>query len=302
MQSISTKIRWIVGVLALNMITIIFVDIRLNIDQKNDAKVINTAGKQRMLSQRTVLELHRLLLGEAEAYEKLEQSRSQFDQNFKELKLLAPDYRSSSHHDVEDTLLQVSNHWNRMSEMIDRYLQGDHNLYDLKKIYDDGDQTLILMDKAVSQYEEYMMEKHLIAYRIQIALAIISVLIILYMARIALSIQHNFNSFLEHSKTISGQQVVAVDSKNELDIACAHIEYFLHNVEEALQSATEAVEKSEEATASLLLGSAPEAEALLEQNEDVMIQIGEELHQTAERLKKLKSNLQKATSLSNLQI
>ena len=62
MQSITIKVRWIVAILSLNLIAIIMVNIWLNMDQKNDAKVINIAGKQRMLTQRTVLELHRLLV------------------------------------------------------------------------------------------------------------------------------------------------------------------------------------------------------------------------------------------------
>ena len=84
MQSITTKVRWIVAILSLNLITIIMVDIWLNMDQKYDAKVINIAGKQRMLSQRTVLELHRLLVDEEGAFEKLQLAREEFDRNFKQ--------------------------------------------------------------------------------------------------------------------------------------------------------------------------------------------------------------------------
>lgn len=298
MQSISTKVRWIVAILSLNLITIILVDIWLNVDQKYDAKVINIAGKQRMLSQRTVLELHRLLVDEDEAYEKLQSAREEFDRNFHKLNTEASEYRGSSNEQIGKTMMEVHAVWNQMGGLIDRYLQGDHNLVDLKTIYEDGDRTLLLMDKAVTQYEEYMIEKRMMAYRIQIFLAIISFGVILYMARTTLQIQHNFDKFLDHTKAISGEEEIAGKSDNELDIACAHIEYFLHNVEETLQSATEAVEKSEAAAANLV-GSAPETEALLEQNEDVMIQVSEELHQTSQRLKKLKANLEKAHSLRN---
>lgn len=298
MQSITTKVRWIVAILSLNLITIIMVDIWLNMDQKFDAKVINIAGKQRMLSQRTVLELHRLLVDEEGAFEKLQMAREEFDRNFKQLSTATSEYRGFSNEEIEKTMMEVHAHWNRMAGLIDRYLQGDHNLYDLKTIYDNGDKTLVLMNQAVSQYEAYMMEKRLLAYRIQIFLALISLGVILYMARTTLQIQRNFNHFLEHSRTLSGEKNIEDKSGNELDIACSHIEHFLQNVEEALQSAAEAVEKSETAAANLV-GSTPETEALLEQSEDVMIQVGEELHQTAQRLKKLKSNLQKANTLRN---
>lgn len=298
MQSITTKVRWIVIILSLNLITIIMVDIWLNMDQKNDAKVINIAGKQRMLSQRTVLELHRLLVDEDAAYEKLKQARSEFEQNFKTLSTTASDYRGFSNARIEKTMLEVHANWNRMGGLIDRYLTGDHNLDDLKRIYDDGDRTLVLMDKAVTQYEEYMMEKRLIAYRIQVVLALISFGIILYMGRMTLQIQRNFSTFLERSKTLSGKEGVVIKSNNELEIACSHIDHFLKNVEEALQSATDAVEKSEAATSGLY-GATPEAKNLLEQSEDVIIQVGEELHQTASRLKKLKSNLEKTNAMKN---
>ncbi|HEX5624299.1 MAG TPA: type IV pili methyl-accepting chemotaxis transducer N-terminal domain-containing protein [Sulfuricurvum sp.] len=298
MQSITTKVRWIVAILSLNLITIIMVDIWLNMDQKFDAKVINIAGKQRMLSQRTVLELHRLLVDEEGAFEKLQLAREEFDHNFKRLSTVTSEYRGFSNEEIEKTMMEVHGHWNRMGGLIDRYLQGDQNLDDLKIIYDNGDRTLLLMDKAVSQYEAYMMEKRLLAYRIQIFLALISFGVILYMARTTLKIQRNFDQFLEHSKAISGEEMIRGKSSNELDIACAHIEYFLQNVEETLQSATDAVEKSEAATANLMV-TTPETEALLEQSEDVMIQVSEELHQTAQRLKKLKSNLQAAHNLRN---
>lgn len=298
MHSISTKIRWIVTVLALNMFTIIMVDIWLNMDQKFDAKVINIAGKQRMLSQRTVLELHRLLVDEDGAYEKLQAAREEFDHNFRLLGTATSEYRGFSNVEIEKTLHDVYLHWERMGKLIDRYLVGDHNLYDLKTIYDDGDKTLLLMDKAVSQYEAYMMEKRLLAYRIQIVLALISVGVILYMASIALEIQHNFDRFLTHSKTISGTASIDTKSGNELDIACAHLDYFLSNVEEALQNAADAIERSETITAGLA-ATMPETEALLEQNEDVMIEVSEGLHHAAQRLKKLKNNLEKAHSLRN---
>lgn len=295
MQSISTKVRWIVAILSINLITIILVDIWLNTSQKLDAKVINTAGKQRMLSQRTVLELHRLLVDEEGAYERLQIARAEFDTNFKQLNMAASDYRGFSNDEIDKTMMEVHAHWNRMGGLIDRYLQGDHNLFDLKTIYDNGDQTLLLMNKAVSQYEEAMMGKRLLAHRIQIFLAFISFGIILYMARTTLEIQRNFDKFLNHSQTISGVKNLECHG-NELDVACSHIEYFLRNVEEALQSATEAVEKSEAATA-VMVASTPEAEAILEQNEDVMIQVSEELHHTSMRLKKLKNNLEKANSI-----
>jgi nitrate/nitrite-specific signal transduction histidine kinase len=157
MQSISTKIRWIVAILSLNLIIIISVDIWLNISQKMDAKVINTAGKQRITG--TVLELHRLLVDEDGAYERLMEARGEFDANFELLNAATSEYQGFQNDAIDETMMEVHTHWNRMGGLIDRYLQGDHNLYDLKTIYEDGDKTLKLMDKAVNQYEAFMMEK-----------------------------------------------------------------------------------------------------------------------------------------------
>jgi len=293
MHSISTKIKWIVLVLSLNLITIIAVNIWLNYDQKNDAKLINIAGKERMLSQKTVLELHRLLVNEEGAYERLQHAREEFNQIFALLHMQDSGFRQFSNISIEETMQKVKRHWEEMQHLIDRYLVGDNNLEDLTIIYNHGTKTLALMDSAVNQYEEYMMQKRLMAHRIQIALAILSFFIILYMARTVLKIQENFDRFLEHSRTISGAQNVATSSGNELQIACSHIDHFLKNVEETLQSATEAVEKSE-AYASSLIATSPEAEALMEQSEDMMIQLTEELHQTANRLNKLKRNLEES--------
>jgi nitrate/nitrite-specific signal transduction histidine kinase len=298
MHSISTKIKWIVLVLSLNLVTIIAVNIWLNFDQKNDAKLINIAGKERMLSQKTVLELHRLLVNEEGAYERLQQTREEFSENFKLLQLKNSSFKQFSNFEIEKTMQQVIEHWEAMQILIDRYLVGDNNLDDLKIIYTNGTQTLALMDHAVKQYEAYMMEKRLMAYRIQIFLAIISFGIILYMAKIALDIQENFNKFLEHSRMISGSQGDINCKGNELEIACAHIDHFLKNVEETLQSATDAVKKSE-MYATSLINTSPEVEELMEQSEDMMIQLSEELHQTANRLNKLKHNLQESQKLKN---
>lgn len=277
MQSITIKVRWIVAILSLNLIAIIMVNIWLNMDQKNDAKVINIAGKQRMLTQRTVLELHRLLVDEKGGYGKLHMARKEFDENFQKLNAATSDYRRFSNDKIEKTMMDVHAHWNRMSGLIDSYLASDHNLDDLKTIYDNGDSTLLLMDNAVTQYEAYMMEKRLMAYQIQVVLALISFVIILYMGRTTLQIQRNLETFIERSKSLTGEKEIPIKSNNELDIACSHIDYFLKNVEEALQSATDAIEKSEVATAGLYAAT-PEAKNLLEQSEDVMIQVGEELH------------------------
>jgi nitrate/nitrite-specific signal transduction histidine kinase len=155
------------------------VNIWLNMDQKNDAKVINIAGKQRMLTQRTVLELHRLFVDEKGAYGKLQLAREEFDENFLKLNAATSDYRRFSNDKIEKTMMEVHTHWNRLSELIDHYLAGDHNLDDLKTIYDNGDSTLLLMDNAVTQYEAYMMEKRNMAYQIQVVLSLISFVIIL---------------------------------------------------------------------------------------------------------------------------
>lgn len=296
MNSISNKVRWIVGILSLNLVLIIAVNIWLNNDQELDAKIINVAGKQRMLSQRTVLELHRLLVNEEGSFERLQEARDEFDRNYAYLKEVTAKHQGFSNEQIRQTMHAVGENWNVMRTLIDRYLLGENNLYDLKVIYDRGTQTLGLMDSAVTQYESHIMEKRILASRIQIALAILSFAVILYMARLVLGIQKNFNQFIAHSQQISGQSTLGKVSGNELDIACAHIEYFLQNVEETLQSATEAIEKSELFTVQAL-GASPESDALLEQSEDMMLQLSEELHQSANHLKKLKKNLQNAQSL-----
>ena len=296
MYSISTKIKWIVFVLSLNLITIIFVNIWLNYDQKNDAKLMNIAGKERMLSQKTVLELYRFFLKEQGSYERFIETKKEFTDNFYLLMVKNSGFQRFSNVYIQKTMEQVKENWEHMEVLIKNYLVNKNNLDDLETIYLHGTQTLSLMDKAVKQYENYMMEKRLMTYRVQIVLAIVSFLIILYMAKIVLNIQRNFETFLEHSRNISGAKNLEDTQGNELDIACAHIDYFLNNVEDALQSATEAVEKSELYVSSLI-NSSPEAEALIEQSEDMMIQLTEELHQTAQRLNKLKYNLKESQQL-----
>ena len=60
MISIATKVKLITIVLSITMIFNIFVTYYLIQDEKADARIINIAGKQRMLTQKLIAEFYRI--------------------------------------------------------------------------------------------------------------------------------------------------------------------------------------------------------------------------------------------------
>lgn len=283
---IRTKVKFITIVLSFTMLFTIAVTYYLIQDEKSDAQIINVAGKQRMLTQKMIAELHRIGLSENEAREEFNEAKKQFHAGL--VRLSTGDLSSVRGEEIGGALKEVEQSWHVFSEMTQAYAQTPSALL-LQQIYMQGNTMLAQIERAVMLYEKHSRAKRDFINQVQLVLAFFSFFIILYMGSIALSIQAQLSRFSQHSTAISGRKDHS--GGNELEEAYAHIKYFLDDVENAIDAAVEAVRQSED-TAIKIAKHDPAMQKHLDKNEDIVIEANEELHKTSRILKKLKSKLQ----------
>lgn len=288
MISIATKVKLITLVLSLTMVFNIFVTYYLVQDEKADAQIINIAGKQRMLTQKMIAEFYRLSSGEEGAREEFFKTQKAFNTNLHRLR--SGDLRLDENEEVTTLLTEVEKSWKNFESLMLKGLRLGAKA-DLNEIYIKGSMTLELMEKAVLAYELHAMSKRDFINKIQLILGIFTLFVIIYMGALSLGIHTQLSKFLKHSRKISGREASA--KGNELDLACVHIQYFLDDVESAIDSATMAVTQSEKASMQLAMAK-QDSNAIkhLDKSEDIVIEANEELYKTSILLKKLKTKLQ----------
>ncbi len=295
MISIRTKVKLITVVLSMTMIFNILVTYYLIQDEKTDAQIINVAGKQRMLMQKMIGELHRFDHNKKEAEEEFLKGHGEFKRNFQRLRM--GDLSFEKNDQISVALNEVEKSWNAFDRLTFLYLENNAYVV-LEKIYTHGNKTVELVDKTVQAYEAYATDKRDFINNIQLVLGLFTLFVIIYMGFIALSIQTQLNKFVKHSSNISGRRE-ADKHGSELELACAHIQYFLEDVESAIDSAAEAVRQSEKAALNLQIAKEnPQAQKHLDKSEDIVIEANEELYKTSILLKKLKEKLQDAANPS----
>lgn len=294
MISIATKVKSITIVLSLTMMFNIFVTYYLVQDEKADAQIINIAGKQRMLTQKLIAEFHRIALGEKEALQEFYSAQKAFNTNLQ--RLVSGDLSSGAGSEARLFLGEVEKSWKEFEVLM---LANIHKSTDngLKEIYLQGNLTLALMDKTVLAYEKNATSKRDFINQMQLVLGVFALLVIIYMGYLSLGIHTQLSKFLKHSSNISGRRQMKKGS--ELEMACEHIQYFLDDVEAAIDSASIAVQQSEKASIKLAIAKQdPQAQKHLDRSEDIVIEANEELYKTALLLKKLKTKLHDAANPS----
>jgi len=294
MISIASKVKLITAILSLTMVFNIFVTYYLVQDEKEDAKIINIAGKQRMLTQKMIAEFYRLTAEEVGAKEAFFKTQKEFNTNLHRLR--SGDLRLDENKEVSALLDNVEKAWKDFESLMLEGITSKVDI-DVKEIYTKGNMTLEFMEKAVLAYEVHATSKRDFINQIQLVLGIFALFVIIYMGVLSLGIHTQLSKFLKHSRDISGRE--ASSKGNELDLACVHIQYFLDDVESAIDSAAVAVAQSEKASIKLAMAKQdPKALEHLDKSEDIVIETNEELYKTSILLKKLKTKLQDAANPS----
>ena len=294
MISIATKVKLITIVLSITMIFNIFVTYYLVQDEKVDARIINIAGKQRMLTQKMIAESHRIALGEKGASQEFFKAEKEFNTNFQ--RLGSGDLRVDKNSEVNLLLQEVEKSWKVFEALMLENIQKN-SVSGLKEIYINGNKTLALMEKTVFAYENHATNKRDFINQTQLLLGLFALFVIVYMGSVSLGIHTQLNKFLKHSSEISGRK--QVNKGSELELAYEHIQYFLDDVEAAIDSASQAVQQSEKASVQLATAKQdPRAQEHLDKSEDIVIEANEELYKTSILLKNLKTKLQDAANPS----
>ncbi len=290
MISISTKVKLITIVLSLMMIFNLFVTYYLIQDEKADAQIINIAGKQRMLTQKMIAESYKQSIDSEHTSTPLFMAKNEFNTNLE--RLYSGDLSLDKNVEVHLLLNDVKNSWNEFEDLMSKNANKS-STQELNLLYTQANKTLELMDKTVSAYENYATDKRDFINNIQLLLGVFALLVIVYMGYISLGIDKQLRKFLKHSSDISGRKPTSKGS--ELDLACEHIQYFLDDVEAAIDSAALAVEQSEKASIKLAKNNKDlQGQVHLDMSEDIVIEANEELYKTSILLKKLKTKLQNA--------
>ncbi|MDF1880579.1 type IV pili methyl-accepting chemotaxis transducer N-terminal domain-containing protein [Sulfurimonas sp. MAG313] len=288
--SIGTKVKLITFILSVTMLINILVSYYLVQDEKEDAKIINIAGKQRMLTQKMIVEFYRLTSGVLEAKTIFFKTQKEFNINLQRLR--SGDLKINKNKVVSQLLDEVELSWHSFESLL---LSSIDTKINLNKVYLKGNETLSYMEKAVVAYEKHATTKRDYINKIQLILGVFTLLVIFYMGFLSLGIHAQLSKFLKHSRSISGRKSSL--KGNELDLAYVHIQYFLDDVELAIDSASLAVAQSEKA--SIQLASAKlDSKAIehLDKSEDIVIEANEELYKTSILLKNLKTKLQDVVS------
>jgi len=292
MISIAMKVKLITIVLSITMIFNIFVTYYLVQDEKADARIINIAGKQRMLTQKMIVEFHRIALGKQGASQEFFRAQQEFNANLQ--RLGSGDLRVSKNSEVDLLLQEVEKSWKVFEALMLSTIQKD-SASSLKEIYINGKKTLALMEKTVFAYEHHATSKRDFINQVQLFLGLFALFVIVYMGSLTLGIHTQLNKFLKHSSEISGRK--QVNKGSELELAYEHIQYFLDDVEAAIDSASQAVQQSEKASVQLATAKQDlRIQEHLDRSEDIVIEANEELYKTSKLLKKLKTKLQDAAN------
>lgn len=293
MISISTKVKLITLVLSLTMIFNLFVTYYLIQDEKEDAQIINIAGKQRMLTQKMIAELYKRSIDSKHTSTQLIMAQDEFKTNLQ--RLHSGDLSLDENIQVHQLLNDVQNSWNDFEVLVSNSIKNSSSVQELNLLYTLANKTLVLMDETVSAYENNATGKRDFINKIQLLLGVFALLVIVYMGYVSLGIDKQLRKFLKHSSDISGRKPTSKGS--ELDLACEHIQYFLDDVEAAIDSASIAVEQSEKASVKLAKNNQDtQGQEHLDKSEDIVIEANEELYKTSILLKKLKNKLQNAAN------
>lgn len=178
MISIATKVKLITFVLSITMVFNIFVTYYLIQDEKADARIINIAGKQRMLTQKMIAEFYRLNREEEGAREEFFKTQKEFNTNLHRLR--SGDLRLDENQEVSLLLHKVEKAWKVFESLMLQGLTKETDL-DMNAIYIKGSMTLALMEKTVLAYELHATSKRDFINQIQLILGVFTLFVIIYM-------------------------------------------------------------------------------------------------------------------------
>ncbi len=157
MKKITSQIKFIGGALSLVIIAIVASVIYINQKSKYDSKVINIAGKQRMLTQKISKEIFRLKTAREINLNELNEAEKLFDTNLKDLLegniergIYAPPTK-----EIKEQLTRVKKLWEPFKKKVDRFKKLITKIEIEKNfVIENNEYLLEISDKVVKKMVE----------------------------------------------------------------------------------------------------------------------------------------------------
>ena len=282
-----------------------------------EGKLIDDAGRQRMLTQKIAFYLSQYLIN----------GKSEHATSFFHAYTL---YKSTLERFLNNEILMQSTSlntilkknqqaWRKYETYIIDLMNKQRNLNKtLTQIKDINVVILDSMDSAVDAYSVYSGELRVQLQYFQYAASLIALLFMLYSARLTKNIEENFSDFLKHSEAMAvsledegsiplyKEECPAMEN-DELTLASMHISHFVDKMNTVIEHAQQAINESENAARELASvseeiddklenleldeESKKDIDKTIDTSEDIVIQTLEELSNTSKLLNKLQNNL-----------
>lgn len=318
-NTISSKIKLIGTLFVILMISIVATTIYLNEKNKKDSSIINTAGKQRMLSQKISKNIFYIYHNDVSNVE-LEEAINEFIYNLDILKNenITLEISKKQNLEIKKQLLRIEILWNDFYTNINAFKENmnkKNSLNELllqniiKTVYDTNITLLNELNILVSMYESYTQEKSNYLQYIQYFFGILLLLLVAYSFLQLKAMESNAKKFFEYSKKVieypndTQLEPIELNAEKEIEEATDTINCFIEKINSAMNYSASAMEQSKNASIKLeeitdefdiiineLKGSA-EISKHLDKSEEIAIQTQEELIKSTKKLQELKKEL-----------
>lgn len=155
MKSIIKKIRFFGFLISLLIAVILGINIFLNLDTERNAKIVNIAGKQRMLTQKITNELYILKVSNSLEFTKLDSLITEYETNLKYLRFGKESEKPIKITTIENQLIEINKLWVDYSNEIEKLKLELNNIKREREINSDLiEQILSVSDTVVSLLEK----------------------------------------------------------------------------------------------------------------------------------------------------
>jgi methyl-accepting chemotaxis protein len=277
-------------------------------------KVIDDAGRQRMLTQKIALHAtHYLITGELKHFSNFYESYGLYEMT---LQGFLNDAKLQRLESLQSLLQENREAWKAYSGYI-------INLMEIQKLINETityvkDINIVLletMDSAVESYAVHSENQREFLQYFQYAASLIAFLFMLISAKLTWKIEKHFSAFLERSEAMAvsmGDESGydhghAARHDDELTVASMHMSQFVNKMNTVIEHAQQAIHESEQAAKELAgvtesiddeldeldldEASKKDIDKTIDKSEDIVIQTLEELSGTSKLLSQLQNNL-----------
>ncbi len=279
-------------------------------------KLIDDAGRQRMLTQKIAFHLSQYLMnGQSEHITSFFHAFALYQST---LERFLHNQTLMGIPELNAVLTKNKTVWYGYSAYVIELMDKQRDLNQtLLKVKDINVVLLNAMDNAVDAYSAYSSQRHEQLQRFQYIASMIALIFMLYSAYLTRNIEENFSDFLKHSKAMA----VSLEGDNthtnykeadtlendELTLASMHMSHFVDKINTVIEHAQHAINESENAARELEAvsqnidgkleklkldeASKKDIDKTIDTSEDIVIQTLEELCNTSRLLTQLQHNL-----------